>query len=96
MTGQNSGQMTKFFSMNDNRSTFCNEKSAGFIQKMRNFLSVLQEMDFERNEEKVRKILEDDREFIRFPIPFFFAGAPYLAVYASVPAGVYHGPLKRL
>lgn len=71
MTGQNSGQMTKFFSMNDNRSTFCNEKSAGFIQKMRNFLSVLQEMDFERNEEKVRKILEDDREFIRFPIPIF-------------------------
>ena len=57
--------------MNDNRSTFCNEKSAGFIQKMRNFLSVLQEMDFERNEEKVRKILEDDREFIRFPIPIF-------------------------
>ncbi len=57
--------------MNDANLTNNAEKYPSFIQKTRNKLAVLQEMDFERNEMKVRKLLKDERELIQFPIPLF-------------------------
>ena len=57
--------------MNDNSSINSAENRIGFIQRTRNKLAVLQEMDFERNEMKVRKLLQDERELIQFPIPLF-------------------------
>ncbi len=71
MTVKNSGQMTKFFAMKDNCTTNCTEKCAGFFQKTRDKLAVLQESDFERNEKKLRELLKDERELIQFPIPLF-------------------------
>ena len=71
MNGQNSGQMTKFFSMNDNSSTNNTDNHTSFVQKTRNRFAVLQEMDFERNENKLRELLKDDRELFQFPIPLF-------------------------
>ena len=67
MTTQNGAQMTKFFDMNDNS---CMKKTAIF-QKTRQKFAVLQEMDFERNEKKVRELLDSDRELFQFPIPLF-------------------------
>ena len=67
MNAQNGVQMTKFPCMNDNS---CVKKTAIF-QKTRQKLALLQEMDFERNEKKVRELLESDRELIQFPIPMF-------------------------
>ncbi len=57
--------------MNDKNLTNSTENHPSFIQKTRNKLAVLQEMDFERNEMKVRKLLKDERELIQFPIPLF-------------------------
>jgi len=57
--------------MNDKNLTNSTENHPSFIQKTRNKLAVLQEMDFERNEMKVRKLLKDERELIQFPIPIF-------------------------
>ena len=57
--------------MNDKTITNSTENHPSFIQKTRNKLAVLQEMDFERNEMKVRKLLKDERELIQFPIPLF-------------------------
>ena len=57
--------------MNDKSSTINTDNHTSFIQKTRNKLAVLQEMDFERNETKVRNLLKDDRELIQFPIPLF-------------------------
>ena len=57
--------------MNDTNLTNNAENYPSFIQKTRNKLAVLQEMDFERNEMKVRKLLKDERELIQFPIPLF-------------------------
>ena len=57
--------------MNDTNLTNNAENHPSFIQKTRNKLAVLQEMDFERNEMKVRKLLKDERELIQFPIPLF-------------------------
>ena len=71
MTAQNSGQMTKFFSMKDNSSTNRTETRNGFFQKTRNKLAVLQEMDFERNEQRLRNLLDEDKDLIQFPIPVF-------------------------
>ena len=63
--------MIKFPTMNDKNLTNSTENHPSFIQKTRNKLAVLQEMDFERNEMKVRKLLKDERELIQFPIPIF-------------------------
>ena len=63
--------MTTFFAMKDKCNAYCNEKRISFFQKARNKLAVLQEMDFERNEMKVRELLNDDRELRQFPIPLF-------------------------
>ncbi len=71
MMGQNGWFLTTFFSMNDKSSTINTDNHTSFIQKTRNKLAVLQEMDFERNETKVRNLLKDDRELIQFPIPLF-------------------------
>ncbi len=71
MKGKNGWFLTKFFSMSDKTSTNSTENRKSFIQKTRNKLAVLQEMDFERNEKKVRELLEDDRELRQFPIPLF-------------------------
>ena len=71
MTGQNSGFLTKFFSMKDNSSTNRTETRNGFFQKTRNKLAVLQEMDFERNEQRLRNLLDEDKDLIQFPIPVF-------------------------
>ena len=71
MTAQNSGFLTKFFAMHDNSSINSMENRTSFIQKTRNKLAVLQEMDFERNENKLRELLKDDRELFQFPIPLF-------------------------
>ena len=71
MMGQNGWFLTKFFSMNDKSSTINTGNHISFIQKTRNKLAVLQEMDFERNENKVRELLKDDRELFQFPIPLF-------------------------
>ena len=71
MKGQIGWFLTKFFSMNDKSSTINTDNHASFIQKTRNKLAVLQEMDFERNETKVRNLLKDERELIQFPIPIF-------------------------
>ena len=57
--------------MNDKSSTINTGNHISFIQKTRNKLAVLQEMDFERNENKVRELLKDDRELFQFPIPLF-------------------------
>ena len=57
--------------MKDNSAINSTENHNGFIQRTRNKLAVLQEMDFERNEMKVRKLLKDERELIQFPIPLF-------------------------
>lgn len=46
-------------------------KKTALFQKTRKKLALLQEMDFERNENKVRELLESDRELIQFPIPLF-------------------------
>jgi len=71
ITAKNSGQMTKFFSMNDKTSTNCTEKRLGFFQRTRNKFAVLQEIGFERNENKLRELLKDDRNLVQFPIPLF-------------------------
>ena len=64
--------------MNDKNLTNSTENYPSFIQKTLNKLAVLQEMDFERNEMKVRKLLKDERELIQFPIPLF---APALFIW---------------
>ena len=71
MKGQIGWFLTKFFSMNDKTPINSTENRTSFIQKTRNKLAVLQEMDFERNENKVRELLKDDRELFQFPIPLF-------------------------
>ena len=71
MTGQNSGQMTKFFSMNDKVSTNNTEKCEGLFQRTRNKFAVLQEIGFERNENRLRELLKDERDLVQFPIPLF-------------------------
>ena len=71
MMGQNGWFLTTFFSMNDKSSTINTGNHISFIQKTRNKLAVLQEMDFERNENKLRELLKDDRELFQFPIPLF-------------------------
>ncbi len=63
--------MTKFFAMNDNSSINGTKNRNGFFQKTRNKLAVLQEMDFERNEQRLRNLLEGDKDLIQFPIPVF-------------------------
>ena len=63
--------MTKFFAMNDNSSINGTKTRNGFFQKTRNKLAVLQEMDFERNEQRLRNLLEGDKDLIQFPIPLF-------------------------
>ena len=71
MTGQNSGQMTKFFAMHDNSSTNSTENRVGFFQRTRNKFAVLQEIGFERNENRLRELLKDERDLVQFPIPLF-------------------------
>ena len=71
MTAQNSGFLTKFFAMHDNSSINSTETRNGFFQKTRNKLAVLQEMGLERNENKLRKLLKDERDLVPFPIPLF-------------------------
>lgn len=57
--------------MNDKILTNSTENHPSFIQKTRNKLAVLQEMDFERNEQKLRNLLEEDKDLLQFPIPVF-------------------------
>ena len=57
--------------MNDKILTNSIENHPSFIQKTRNKLAVLQEMDFERNEQKLRNLLEEDKDLLQFPIPVF-------------------------
>ena len=57
--------------MNDKILTNSTENRLSFIQKTRNKLAVLQEMDFERNEQKLRNLLEEDKDLLQFPIPVF-------------------------
>ncbi len=57
--------------MHDNSSTNSTETRNGFFQKTRNKLAVLQEMDFERNEQRLRNLLDEDKDLIQFPIPLF-------------------------
>lgn len=71
MKGQIGWFLTKFFSMNDNASTNCTEKCEGFFQRTRNKFAVLQEIGFERNENRLRELLKDERDLVQFPIPLF-------------------------
>ncbi len=57
--------------MNDTNLTNNTENRLSFIQKTRNKLAVLQEMGLERNENKLRKLLKDERDLVPFPIPLF-------------------------
>ena len=57
--------------MNDKSSTINTDNYTSFIQKTRNKLAVLQEMDFERNEQRLRNLLDEDKDLIQFPIPVF-------------------------
>ena len=63
--------MTKFLTMNDKILTNSTENHPSFIQKTRNKLAVLQEMGLERNENKLRELLKDERDLVPFPIPLF-------------------------
>ena len=55
--------------MNDKTSTNCTEKRQGFFQRTRDKFAVLQEIGFERNENKLRELLKDERDLVQFPIP---------------------------
>jgi hypothetical protein len=68
---QNGWFLTKFFSMNDNSSTNRTDNRLGFFQRTRNKFAVLQEIGFERNENKLRELLKDERDLVQFPIPLF-------------------------
>ena len=57
--------------MKDNSAINSTENHNGFIQRTRNKLAVLQEIDFERNENKLRKLLKEERDLVQFPIPLF-------------------------
>ena len=57
--------------MNDTNLTNSTENRLSFIQKTRNKLAVLQEMDFERTEQRLRNLLEEDKDLLQFPIPVF-------------------------
>ena len=57
--------------MNDKILTNSTENHLSFIQKTRNKLAVLQEMGLERNENKLRELLKDERDLVPFPIPLF-------------------------
>ena len=71
MMCQNGWFLTKFFSMNDNSSTNRTDNRLGFFQRTRNKFAVLQENGFERNENKLRELLKDERDLVQFPIPLF-------------------------
>ena len=71
MTGKIGWFLTKFFSMNDNVSTNNTEKCEGLFQRTRNKFAVLQEIGFERNENRLRELLKDERDLVQFPIPLF-------------------------
>ena len=88
MKGQIGWFLTKFFSMNDNCSTNRTDNHLGFFQRTRNKFAVLQEIGFERNENKLRELLKDERDLALFARVFS------LAVHAFVPAGAYSGPDK--
>jgi hypothetical protein len=57
--------------MNDNSSTNRTDNRLGFFQRTRNKFAVLQENGFERNENKLRELLKDERDLVQFPIPLF-------------------------
>lgn len=57
--------------MNDKTSTNCTEKRQGFFQRTRDKFAVLQENDFERNENRLRELLKNERDLVQFPIPLF-------------------------
>jgi len=57
--------------MNDKISTNCTEKCQGFFQRTRDKFAVLQENDFERNENRLRELLKNERDLVQFPIPLF-------------------------
>jgi hypothetical protein len=57
--------------MKDNSSTNRTNDRLGFFQRTRNKFAVLQEIGFERNENKLRKLLKDERDLFQFPIPLF-------------------------
>ena len=57
--------------MNDKISTNCTEKRQGFFQRARDKFAVLQENDFERNENRLRELLKNERDLVQFPIPLF-------------------------
>ena len=57
--------------MKDNSAINSTENHNGFIQRTRNKLAVLQEIDFERNENKLRKLLKEEHDLVQFPIPLF-------------------------
>jgi len=71
MIAQKRWFLTKFFAMHDNSSTNSTEARNRFFQKTRNKLAVLQEMGLERNENKLRNLLKDERDLVPFPIPLF-------------------------
>ncbi len=57
--------------MNDKTSTNSTDNRLGFFQRTRNKFAVLQENGFERNENKLRELLKDERDLVQFPIPLF-------------------------
>ncbi len=57
--------------MHDNSSTNSTNDRLGFFQRTRNKLAVLQEMGLERNENRLRELLKDERDLVPFPIPLF-------------------------